>query len=582
MSRVPTLFLILKVWFIFISSTKSYEVDLKTYENYRRELISETENFINIDCGAPTNYTDIFGRYFESDTNYVDTGEVSQISPNYMGLYWSQLTRLRSFPQGKKNCYVLRPKQGKNVDYLISFFFVYGNYDGRNTPPTFDLYIGVNYWETIRMGDSARIIFSEIVHVPTTDTIEVCLVNTNLGVPFISALQLRPLINNSIYQVNSFSSQLNKLVNRYDCGRTPIESTIARYQDDVYDRIWSNDFPSRTPVNTSQSNSIISVYYTEQPPAAVLSSAIQSLGTEIRYNFTNGMPNSEFLVYLHFAEVVQSAQGQRNFTITINGVTYGPYSSPDYLKTSFFIQKVSAQQGAVQLSILATPGSQFPPILNALEIFQVIQLLDQLPTDPEDVSSLLEFKRIYGVTEDWQGDPCVPTAYPWSRLTCNSDNPPRIISLNLSSSGLTGNITASLSNLKFVQELDLSYNQLTGSIPESLAELPSLVFLNLAGNKLEGSVPKALLEKSKTGALNLRLHDNPKLCFPDPCKQKKNKTIIIIVVVVGAPILVGAIVILLVYLCKPDGRGGKFILVFDIFIVLILLRTFTHFCFLLP
>ena len=114
-----------------------------------------------------------------------------------------------------------------------------------------------------------------------------------------------------------------------------------------------------------------------------MSTAIQSQGTEIKYN-SNGMSTPELILYLHFAELVQSAQGQRNFTITINGVMNGPYSSPDYLKTRFFIQKISPQQGGLQLSIRATPDSKFPPILSALEIFQVIQLSDQLPTDPED------------------------------------------------------------------------------------------------------------------------------------------------------------------------------------------------------
>ena len=38
-----------------------------------------------------------------------------------------------------------------------------------------------------------------IIHVPLTDYIDVCLINTGRGVPFISALELRHL-DNSIYQ----------------------------------------------------------------------------------------------------------------------------------------------------------------------------------------------------------------------------------------------------------------------------------------------------------------------------------------------------------------------------------------------
>ena len=41
--------------------------------------------------------------------------------------------------------------------------------------------------------------YYEIIHVPLTDYIDVCLINTGRGVPFISALELRHL-DNSIYQ----------------------------------------------------------------------------------------------------------------------------------------------------------------------------------------------------------------------------------------------------------------------------------------------------------------------------------------------------------------------------------------------
>lgn len=121
------------------------------------------------------------------------------------------LNSLRSFPEGKKNCYTLKPKQGKNHPYLIRAYFAYGNYDGRNQIPIFDLYLGVNYWNTINLGSNFDYHFDEIIHTPTTDIIHVCLVKTAVGVPFISALELRPL-SYSIYQTPSPSQSL--LVNR--------------------------------------------------------------------------------------------------------------------------------------------------------------------------------------------------------------------------------------------------------------------------------------------------------------------------------------------------------------------------------
>ncbi|XP_039163735.1 receptor-like protein kinase At3g21340 [Eucalyptus grandis] len=117
----------------------------------------------------------------------------------------------------------------------------------------------------------------------------------------------------------------------------------------------------------------------------------------------------------------------------------------------------------------------------------------------------------------WQGDPCVPTQYSWNGLNCSYDSSPRIISLNLSSSGLNGLIATSISNLTAVVSLDLSNNSLTGSVPDFLAQMPSLRVLNLSGNNLNGSLPRTLLKKKADRSLLLSLDGNPNLCQSDNC-----------------------------------------------------------------
>lgn len=64
-------------------------------------------------------------------------------------------------------------------------------------PPEFDLYLGPNYWTTLT-NESRR---TEIIYSTPADTIvnnianiDVCLVNINKGIPYISTLELRPLI----------------------------------------------------------------------------------------------------------------------------------------------------------------------------------------------------------------------------------------------------------------------------------------------------------------------------------------------------------------------------------------------------
>ena len=140
----------------------------------------------------------------------IDTGIVNNISPDSSRNLPQYLKKLRSFPQGTRNCYTLRPEQGKNNKYMIRARFFYGNYDGKNQTPVFDLHLGVNVWLTVEIADA----FYDVIHVPSTDYIDVCLVNSGLGVPYISTLELRHL-ENSIYK--TAGGALTN-IQRYDMG----------------------------------------------------------------------------------------------------------------------------------------------------------------------------------------------------------------------------------------------------------------------------------------------------------------------------------------------------------------------------
>ncbi|XP_035547836.1 putative leucine-rich repeat receptor-like serine/threonine-protein kinase At2g19230 [Juglans regia] len=166
---------------------------------------------------------------------------------------------------------------------------------------------------------------------------------------------------------------------------------------------------------------------------------------------------------------------------------------------------------------------------------------------------MLEIKTQYNVTKNWQGDPCVPSDYSWEGLNCSNDNPPRVISLNLSSSNLTGEIATSFSKLELTRSLDLSFNELTGPLLEVLEQLPNLKTLDLRGNKLTGSVPEALLEQSRNGKLVLRVDANPDLCLYTPCKGKKKKEFVIPVLAasITAVLILFFINLITVYTVQP-------------------------------
>ena len=78
--------------------------------------------------------------------------------------------------------------------------------------PVFDLYLGVNVWLTVELASAIY----DVIHVPLTDFIEVCLVNTGNGVPYISALEIRHL-DNFIYQTDG---RALANIRRYDIGST--------------------------------------------------------------------------------------------------------------------------------------------------------------------------------------------------------------------------------------------------------------------------------------------------------------------------------------------------------------------------
>ncbi|XP_059431579.1 putative leucine-rich repeat receptor-like serine/threonine-protein kinase At2g19230 [Corylus avellana] len=534
----------LKAWLFFVSAIAILgHSKLAAAQNHhaRRELAADIPGFISIDCGSDEDYlNEATGISYKSDKEMIDTGIAMTVFSDFGNIERRLLRSLRSFPNGTRNCYTLRPEQSKYNNYLVRATFGYGNYDGKNMTPTFDLYLGPNRWDTV---NPETPVYYEIIYAPSTDYIDVCLVDTGHGVPFISTLELRRL-DNSIYQIDE---DVALSVHRYSIGMKTTELRI-RYPDDVYDRYW-NPFPYDNPWNPIATNSAIYTKGNDNPykvPAKVLQTAATTMNASIPLSYYWSPPDSlsKYSFNFHFAEIEKLGAGQqREMTIDLNGDRKLAESVKlDYLKPLTLVQGDPPINGSlVQFSIIATEGTKFPPILNALEVF-VLRELPNKPTAVGDVEAIMEIKELYSVTRNWQGDPCVPSNFSWDGLNCSNDNPPRIISLNLSSSKLAGEIAASFSNLKALQSLDLSYNDLTGPFPDVLAQLPYLNTLDLSGNKLTGSVPEALVQRSMDGKFALRVGDNPDLCLQlAPCKRKKKNKLVI-------PIVASSIIAVLVLL----------------------------------
>ncbi|KAF5789792.1 putative transferase, protein kinase RLK-Pelle-WAK-LRK10L-1 family [Helianthus annuus] len=450
---------------------------------------NDQSGFISIDCGSESNYTQNgTGINYVSDDGFIEGGESYDLSRirNYRTRVYNTL---RSFPQNERNCYTLRPQKGKNNRYLIRAMFFYG--ESRGQPPQFDLHIGADYWATVYISDPSIYVVYEMLHLTSSDYIHVCLVNTARGDPFITSLELRPL-DITMYKQRSPSSLILNYRQNFGTNET------VRYDDDKYDRIWG--LPNVVRVRAVQASDAVSLksFSEEQVPLKVMSTAITPINSTELYYRWNATSIDEYIIYVHLAEVeILESNQKREFNIYNNGIFIGTFSP----STSITTIMLSSNSPTYELILRQTLNSTLPPILNAIEVYTLKQLL-QNQTDDQDAAVMWGIKSTYGLTNlNWQGDPCVPQQYAWVGLYCNYNAPraARIRSLNLSSRGLSGEIATALANLTMLDSLDLSNNNLTGNVPKFLAELDSLTFLNLMGNNFTRPIPAELLAKSKNG-----------------------------------------------------------------------------------
>ncbi|CDY56103.1 BnaC02g44360D [Brassica napus] len=377
---------------------------------------------------------------------------------------------------------------------------------------------------------------------------QVCLVKTGTTTPVISTLEIRPMGNDS-YSIPSGS--LNLFFRFYFSE----SKTTLRYPDDGYDRQWAPDFwKDLTQITTTSDVGNTNDY--NPPKAALATASIPTNASEpLTIDWTNPeKPDDLYYLYRHFAEI-QVLQG--NETREFNMVWNGELMSTDpvipkelEISTIYSVTPRTCAKGECSFQLKRTNRSTLPPLLNAFEVYTVIQF-PQSETNENEVVAIRNIEATYGLSKiNWQGDPCVPQQLRWDALNCSHVDisaPPSITSFchsQPSSSGLTGNIAAAIHNLTQLEKLDLSNNNLTGEVPEFLGNMKLLLVINLRGNDLNGSIPQSLQRKG----IKLSLEGNPRL-FPSgsPKKTHKKTLLVPIVASVGSiAILIAALVLYLV------------------------------------
>ncbi|KAL6618903.1 hypothetical protein ACP70R_034042 [Stipagrostis hirtigluma subsp. patula] len=528
--------------------------------------------FISIDCGLPgtASYVDDTTKIpYAPDAAFTEAGTNHNISRVYVTPQLSRLyLNVRSFPDGARNCYTLRTFVA-GLKYLLRATFMYGDYDGLGRPPIFDLYAGVNFWSVVNVTAADKPVILEAIVLVPGDSVQVCLVNTGSGTPFMSGLDLRPL-KSTLYQGRRHSANATQglvLLGRLNFGPTEV-SDIVRYPDDPHDRIWTPwvDDARWRPISTAKK--VINMAGDEfEAPPKVMQTAITPRNASGNIEFYwLAMPQPRnpapgYLAVMHFAELEPLSGGTaRQFYINLNGKLWGRAAfTPQYLRaTATYNVNPPSRHAWYSVSINATANSTRQPIINAIEVFSVFPT-NNVGTDSQDVSAITAIRENYQVKKNWIGDPCVPKTLAWGGLTCSYaiSSPPRITSLNMSFSGLNGDISSSFANLKAVQYVDLSHNNLTGPIPDALSQLPSLTVLDLTDNQLSGSIPPGLQKRIQDGSLNLRYGTNPNLCTnADSCRTAKRKSKLAVYIAIAVLLVFVIISVVVLLLCLLRRKNG--------------------------
>ncbi|XP_058735781.1 putative receptor-like protein kinase At3g47110 [Vicia villosa] len=125
----------------------------------------------------------------------------------------------------------------------------------------------------------------------------------------------------------------------------------------------------------------------------------------------------------------------------------------------------------------------------------LISLMSQLSTTNDTSSSSTSSHPLSSWSHN--SSPCN-----WTGVLCDKHSR-RVISLDLSGFGLSGNLSPYIGNISSLQSLQLQNNQLTGFIPNQITNLDSLRVLNMNSNRLEGMLPLNLTCLNKLEILDL-------------------------------------------------------------------------------
>ncbi|KAL1214999.1 hypothetical protein V5N11_007775 [Cardamine amara subsp. amara] len=321
-------------------------------------ILSLAEN-INIDCGASESYVDSDNIKWLDDSGLFTTSESFEIP----GKIPQPFNKLRSFPSGESNCYTIPATKGGKT--LVRTMFYYGNYDNKNSPPSFTVVYDGKLLERVVTEAAPVISSSEVIFAPASEKISVCLRRTSPSdVPFISSIEVYSL-DAGMYKDLGLNESLI-LRQRFAYGAEEIIS----YPSDPYGRLWfpfmSDD--SRIKELTTSAGLIDITGASNKPPEIVMSKA---LSADSFFLSDKTLPSAGIPVYLalYFSEP-QRLDQTRSFNVSLDTKQVGPIVPAFGEASQVVIRDVVATSDS-QVVFQSTADSKFPPIINAIELYSI-------------------------------------------------------------------------------------------------------------------------------------------------------------------------------------------------------------------
>ncbi|KAF3784048.1 hypothetical protein EJ110_NYTH28916, partial [Nymphaea thermarum] len=362
---------------------------------------------LSIDCGETGNYSDPWGINWVGDAAYIKTGKAAQV--RYPGIYVPELNSLRYFPSQKKSCYVIRGVN-RGRKHMVQAHFFYGNYDRKSSPPSFNLQFDGNHWDSVTTSLD-RSYYWEMIYAPKRDNISVCVARTSPDqIPFISALKIR-----------EFELGMYETVDREHLLLNPRRSAFGtkdgvHYPDDLCDRWWRPNDAIDGVLRVARDNMSFTQNIMYIPVKALVHAITPASSNATILTVPSsemGLVDATYYYIFYFSEVSQAAyqNKSRSFDFLVDGIKrnddpiippYGTYVT-DYNPAS------NLTAGSV-ISMVNTANASLPPILNAMELFQLKTGLAD-GTSENDVNVLEVLQDQYQQLQSWAGDPCLPVGF---------------------------------------------------------------------------------------------------------------------------------------------------------------------------